>query len=351
MALQLPDFDALRERYLQEVRNQQPLAAVGADSDHFVRASGVAAAIESLHHHVWWLARQLFPDTSDADILDRQASLYGLARKPASVASGSVTITGTAGTAVSAGIVLQAASGQQYEVTQDAAVGGGGTVDVAAWALAAGTAGNLAPAAALSITPPIAGLSAAVVVTMDGGEEAETDEALRARVLEIMRNAPAGGNAADYRRWALEVAGVARAFVYAGRRGLGTVDVAIMAPSGLPSAGLISTVDDYVQARRPVTADVLVLQPELVTVDVTATVILSGATLADAQAAAAVAIQAYVDTLAPGDTLYRSRLIAAIQDVPGVVTVSLTTPAADVTTSISPPDLELASLGTVTLAV
>lgn len=351
MALQLPDFAGLRERYLQEVRNQQPLAATGADSDHYVRASALAAAVESLHQHVWWLARQQFPDTADPDILDRQAGLYGLARKPASVASGTVTISGTSGTPVSAGLVLQSAAGVQYELTENSAVGGGGTVDMAAWALVAGTAGNLAAADPLTLVVPTAGITGAVVVTMDGGEAAETDDALRARVLEVMRNAPAGGNAADYRRWAVEVAGIERAFVFAGRRGLGTVDVAIMTPSGLPSAGLITQVQDYIDERRPVTADVLVLQPDLVTVHITATVILSGTTLVAAEAAARTAIAAYIDTLAPGDTVYLSRLIAAIQDVPGVTAVTLTAPAADVTTSIVSPDLELAELGTVTLAV
>lgn len=132
---------------------------------------------------------------------------------------------------------------------------------------------------------------------------------------------------------------------------MGTVDVAIMAQGGLPSAGLITAVEAYVEERRPVTNDVLVLQPDLITVDVAATVMLSGVALGVAQASAAAAIAAYMTQLAPGDTVYRSRLSASIQDVPGVVAVALTAPAADVPTTVDSLSLELAKLGTVTLSV
>lgn len=351
MAIEIPDFSTLRARYLQEVANQQPQAATGGDSDHFVRASAVAAAVESLHQHLWWLARQHFPDTADPDYLERQASLYGLSRKPAATATGSVVLTGTPATPVSAGLLLQAPNGQQYEVTENGAIGGGGTVELAAWALLAGPDGNLAAASALTIVVPEAGIASAAVATMAGGGVAEDDASLRARLLERMRNAPAGGNAADYVRWATEVPGVGRAWCLPGRRGLGTVDVVIMAPGGLPSGGLLTAVQDHIEVHRPVTSDVLVLQPSLVAINITATVVLSGVSLAAAQASAAVAIAAYVDQLAPGDTVYRSRLAAAIQDVPGVVTVTVTVPAADVVTAVDALSVELAQMGSVTLAV
>lgn len=351
MTIEIPDFDTLRARYLQQVANQQPQAATGRDSDHYVRASAVAAAVESLHQHIWWLARQHFPDTADPDYLERQASLYGLARKPAATATGSVTLTGTPTTPVSAGLLLQAANGQQYEVTENSAIGGGGSVNVTAWALLPGPAANLTPTEVLTIVVPVAGIVSAVVVAMDGGDIAEENPSLRARLLERMRNAPAGGNTADYVRWATEVAGVGRAWCFGGRRGLGTVDVAIMALDGLPSTGLVEAVEDYIEEHRPVTSDVLVLQPELVTINITATVMLSGVSLASAEAAAATAIAAYVDQLAPGDTVYLSRLSAAIQDVPGVVEVVITAPIANVETSINALHLELAQMGTVTLGV
>lgn len=349
MALQTPNFEGLRERYLQEVRNQDPQSTVGADSDHFVRASGFAAAAEAIHQHVAWLSRQVFPGTADTEYLEQLANERGLVRKPAAVATGTLTLTGTAATPVSAGMQWQAPSGLLYELTENATIGGGGSVNVAAWATLAGTAGDLAAGVALTAVAPVPGIDAAVVVSMAGGSEAEADDSLRDRLLELMRNAPAGGNAADYKRWALEVAGVARAFVFGNRRELGTVDVVVMESDGLPSPGLIAQVDAYIAERRPVTADVLVLQPDLTTFNVTATVALSGVSLSSAQAQASAAIATYITSMVPGDTAYRSRLIAAIQDVPGVLNVTLVTPAADVTSTVDAGTVELVQLGTVVL--
>lgn len=351
MPLQTPDFDALRERYLQQVLNQDPQASTGADSDHFVRASGMAAAVESVHQHLWWLSRQLFPSTADREYLEQLAAERGMARKAAVVASGTLTLTGTPGTPVSAGLQWQAPSGALYELTENTVIGGGGTVSAAAWALVAGPEGNLAAATALTASTTVAGINGATVVTMAGGAAAETDDALRERLLLLMRGAPAGGNAADYKRWALEVSGVSRAWVFGNRRTLGTVDVVVMAPGGVPAGGVLAAVTDHINARRPVTADVLVLAPSLVSVAVAATVTLGGTTLASAQAQAAAAIAAYVDGLAPGETVFRSRLIAAVQDVPGVASVALTAPAADVTTTVNSVLVQLASLGTVVLSV
>ena len=351
MAFPIPDFEAIRERFLQAVANQSPQAAVGDDSDHYVRASGIAAAVESLHQHVAWLSRQVFASTADTEYLEQLASERGMTRRPAAVATGTITISGVATTPVSAGMQWQAPSGMLYELTANAVVGGGGTVAVAAWALVAGVSGNLAAATALTPVAPVAGITGAVVVSMADGAPAETDSALRDRLLELQRNAPAGGNAADYKRWALEVPGVDRAYVFGARRGLGTVDVAIMAPTGLPSGGLITTVSDYIEERRPVSTDVLVLQPDLVNVTVLATVTLSGVTLAVAQAQAASAVAAYMASLVPGQTAFRSMIIAAIQNVAGVQSVALTTPATDVTTTVDALVLELAHLVSTTLTV
>ena len=190
MPLQTPDFQALRERYLQEVRNQNPQAATSADSDHFVRASGMAAVVESLHQHVWWLSRQLFPSTADLEFLEQLAGERGISRKPAVVASGTLTVSGTPATPVSAGMQWQAPSGALYELTENTVIGGGGTVAVAAWALLAGPAGNLAASTALTAVVPVTGITGAVVVAMAGGTDAEADEPLRARLLERLRNAP-----------------------------------------------------------------------------------------------------------------------------------------------------------------
>lgn len=57
----------------------------------------------------------------------------------------------------------------------------------------------------------------------------ETDAALLARLLDVIRRPPAGGNQYDYIKWAKEVDGVAQAYCVPLGQGLGTVDVIVLA--------------------------------------------------------------------------------------------------------------------------
>jgi len=352
MPFSTPSFDELKARYLQTIANQVPGASVGVDSDHAVRAAAVAAVVESLHEHQWWISRQRFATTADSEFLAMLASERGLVRRPAVAAAGLVRVAGTVGSAASLGQQLLSPSGVVYELTANALIGPTGTVDVSARALVAGLDGETAANTALTLNTPAVGLTGALVISMDGGQAEEDDESLRVRLLEVMRSGPAGGALADYRRWALEVPGVARAFVFGNRRTLGAVDVAILAPNGVaPSIELIEAVSSYIEQKRPVTAAVLVLQPTFVQIEVTATVQLAGVSLSGAQTQARAAIAAYFETLEPGQSVSASQLTAAIQNVPGVLDVHLTAPAANVATVLDATHLELAVVGSVTLVV
>ncbi|WP_337050269.1 baseplate J/gp47 family protein, partial [Serratia fonticola] len=72
------------------------------------------------------------------------------------------------------------------------------------------------------------------------GTDDESDKSLLARLLELIRRPPAGGNKYDYHRWAMDVPGVTAAYVYPLRRGLGTVDVVITSGNDLPSPATVA---------------------------------------------------------------------------------------------------------------
>src|SRR5690606_8575080 len=128
-----------------------------------------------------------------------------------------------------------------------------------------------------------ASLSSALV----GGSDAETMASLLGRLLDVIRNPPTGGAKHDYRRWALEVDGVAAVTVLPKRRGANTVDVVITASDGAPSAEVIAACAAHIDEMRPVTAEVFVYAPLLTVVDVVAQVELEdGYLLADVQVAA-----------------------------------------------------------------
>lgn len=346
-----PDYPAIRDAILRDIANLLPEAATGADSDYAIRANAVAAAIEGLYQHQQWLTRQILPDTADPDFLERWASLYGITRKPAAAAAGTINFSGTAGSAIAIGTEAKTASGVAFVTTAAGVVGGGGTVTLSAQASVPGVAGNQAAATALTLTAAPAGvLSQASIATMTGGADVETDSGLLARLLTRIQQPPHGGAAHDYVAWALEVAGVANAYVYPLRRGLGTVDVVIVTTGSLPSAQLITGTQTHIDGLRPVTADCLVFGPTAVPVAVTAALTLSGTTLATATAAINAGLTAYFATLKPGDTVYRNRIAAIIADVAGVVDFTLTSPAANVATVVDSTHTELATLGAVTLS-
>lgn len=346
-----PDYPAIRDAILRDIANQVPGANTAADGDYAIRANAVAAAIEGVYQHQQWLARQILPDTADADFLERWANLYGLARLPAAAATGTIAFSGTVAAAIPVGTEARTAAGVAYQTTAAGVIGGGGTASVAAQAVAAGAAGNAAAATPLSLTSAPAGVqSAASSGAMTGGADAESDLELLTRLLARIQAPPHGGAKHDYIAWALAVPGVAAAYCYPQRRGIGTVDVVIAADGGLPSVELVAAVQAVIDEARPVTADALALGPSAVPVAVTGTLTLAGGyTLAAVAAQVTADLTAYFATLAPGDTAYLSRIRAVISDTPGVVDYALTAPTANTATVVDSTHVELATLGAVTL--
>lgn len=345
-----PDYQAVSDAILRDIANLQPQAAVGADSDYAIRANATGAAVEGLYQHQQWIARQIFPDTADSDNLERFAARYKIYRLIAVAATGSINFSGTSGSAIPIGTEARAIDGVAFVTSAAGVVGAGGTVTIAAQAALAGAAGNKAAATALTLTAAPAGvLSQATINTMTSGADAETNEALLARVLFRLQNPPSGGAAHDYFAWAKEVSGVTAAYVYPNRRGLGTTDVIILA-SGIPSAPLIASVQSHIDGVRPVQADFLVFGPTAVAVNITAVLTLTaGYVLADVVASINAAFDAYFATLKPGDTCYLNRIRAIISDTPGVLDFNLTLPAANVATLVDATHTEIAVKGAVAL--
>lgn len=348
MAFTPPDYQAVKSSILRDIANLLPEAAATEDSDFGVRASGVAAAVEGLHQHIMWVARQIFPDTADPDMMELHAVLHGLARKRATTATGAARFHGAPGSAIPAGAETRTADGTVLLTPEAAAIGEDGTALVAVQAALAGASGNVAAGVVLTLTSAPSGVlsQAEVEVAVTGGTDAEPDVDLLARLLDLLADPPAGGKASDWRRWAMEVPGVTGAFVFPLRRGMGTVDVCVISGDGLPSAEILEAVRQHLDEVRPVTTrSFAVFAPGLDVVDVTAHVRLSGVTLAQAQAQAETDLAAYFDTLDPGDTVYLSRIETVISSLEGVVDRVVTSPADNV--EVDP--IRWARLGSVVL--
>lgn len=190
------------------------------------------------------------------------------------------------------------------------------------------------------------GVQSAARLTLTGGSDAEDDATLLARLLDYMRNPPSGGTAADYRRWAREVPGVADAQVYPLRQGAGTVDVVITGPDGIPGEDVVAACQAHIDAERPVTALATVYAPLALPVDMTLKLrVAAAATLESLRPDVRAALETEIAALRPGETLVLSRCAAAVSGLAGVADVVITAPAANV----QPTDLQWCRLGTLTL--
>ncbi|HDT1354232.1 TPA: baseplate J/gp47 family protein [Citrobacter freundii] len=340
----------IRDDLLRDIKNLLQLTddQLGEDSDWFVRASSVASVAEGLYQHQGWIVRQIFPDTADAEYLYLHARTRGLTKKPANSASGTATFTGQPNTTAAAGLVFKRDS-QTWTTTAELTIGADGKGSVNAVSSAKGTAGNTTSAttAILSTTP--SGLDSSVTVgVMSGGTDEETDAELLARLLDVIRRPPAGGNKYDYKRWALEVAGVSAAYVYPLRRGLGTVDIVITSAGGLPSQDVIDRAQAHIDDVRPVTAkNALVIAPTIVNFDVSVQVSLDGLTLADATTQIIASLQDDDSRREPAVPFIRSQAGTLISLIPGITDREFIAPAANIVPVVNEEKVEWLRLGNV----
>jgi len=345
----IPTFEAIRAAYLRDVKNLLPDAATDADSDYFIRGTAVAAAVDGLYHHQLWIARQVLPDTADPEYLERHAALRGLGRKPAIAASGDLVVLGTPGAVVPAGeSVRHVATGLTFATTAQAIVGANGRT-IAPVAAAAGVTPVFSDEAVLFVQAPEGVLSQATL-TLSGGVAAESDAELLARLLDYMQHPPGGGNAYDYKHWVLSVPGISRAWTYPNRRGLGSVDVAVLGPDGPAAPSAVAAAQAVVDAKRPAACkDAWVLSPTPVLVTVTVAVRLDAAvtTLALYTAQLQEALAAALADLPPGGVVYRSKIEAVASSLPGVIDRQVRTPQANFVAVVTPQRLEWPRLGLV----
>jgi len=347
-----PAFAAIRTDLLRDLKNQLPEADVAVDSDFFVRATSVASCVEGLYQHQAWIVRQIFPDTADTEYLEWHAGVRALSRRPAVAASGSMHVVGTPGATIAQDLVGVTPDGRRYQPIETGVIDADGLSVVPARATEPGLAGNADDDTPVTFASAPPGLTSASLLDMRGGTDIETDAELLARLLDIIRRPPAGGNRHDYRRWALEVPGVTAAFVYPLRRGLGTVDIAIVSGDGLPSEQTLDAVRDHIDSVRPVTAkSCVVLAPTLRLIDMDISLGVAAAALDPVQPLVMQALADQFRDIAPGAPWIRSQSEALISNVPGVSDRLIASPAENIYAVVNADTLEWLRLGQVTLDV
>lgn len=339
MALQRPTLQERVERALSDIESRLPGAQPRLrDTVLGVLGRMHAESTHDLHGHLDWNARQILPDTADAESIDRHALWRaGLTRTAAVAATGSVTFTGTNGAVIPAGTQLQTADGALYATGAEATIAAG-TATAAVTAAVACAASNQAAGVALSLVAPIAGVNSQALVAaggLTGGADEETDARLLERLRDALQRPAQGGSRQNYVSWALAAhPSVTDAWADENAMGYGTVTMRVMTygatANGIPTQTVLDAVFAYIDARRPAGLKGLyVVAPIADALNFT----VSG--LNPATQAVKDAIQAELSDLLrreaePGGTLYLSHVREAISLAAGEVNHALTAPAADV---------------------
>ena len=314
------------------------------DGDLAVRLYAVAAQIYALYVQADWVERQCFPQSAHGAYLDKHAQLRGLERREAVRAQGVLRFeTDSAAQtdlSIPAGTVCMTAEQVRFETLEDVVLQAGETAaQVRAQAVKPGSAGNAAAGTIRAMAVAPVGVSRCTnPAAFTGGLEED--------VLETFQRMPNGANAAFYQQGAMSFPEVAAAAVLSRPRGVGTVDVVVSTPAGVPDSALLAQLSSYFTQRREIAVDVRVRAPEVKSIDVSVAV--AAADGADGEAVRSrveAALRAQFDGRLLGRDVLRAALGAVIYGVDGVANYSIAVPAADVAAAAD----ELPVLGTLTV--
>lgn len=278
MAIEIPTIQTIRDRIITDIENEfGQTVPILSRAVFRVYATIIAGGEWLLYKLAQRVALNILPTTAEGDQLDNFAALFSdLSRQEAAAWEGTAGTTGTNGTIIRAGTIYVGTNNIEYTVTADATIAGG-VATITIRAKTAGTVGDLAVAAIVTISTrlPDIGETATVATVTTQGQDEESDEDFRARLIDRYALRPQGGSAIDYVTWAKTVSGVTKVWPFTA--GASTVDVYFVRENDIggriPDAGEITAVADAINQpdRQPKGAFVTVRAPSEISFNVTVT--------------------------------------------------------------------------------
>ncbi|WP_128292013.1 baseplate J/gp47 family protein [Afifella aestuarii] len=281
MATSTPSLNSLSQRIRGAFRQELPdTDATIWPNTLYVIGKVIAIALYEAHLRATWIYRQIFASTADGTHLDRHAYELGLTRKPATRAAGEIEITATPETIYPAGMRFLSGA-QSYVATEAATASVAGALVVTVRAEQAGLAGNREADESVSLVDPAlySGVATTGSVGADGiggGADRESDESLRARILDRKRRVPQGGAESDYEQFARAVPGVSKAWAQSFAGGPGTIGVWFLMEgraNGIPTASDVAAVQAALDERRMIRAAAIAAAPVMRPIDIDLTLV------------------------------------------------------------------------------
>ena len=373
------DFSqATYQAILQNMLSLVPDTFDKRDGSPIPTALGPAAfVLEGFFLSLNQVQQQAFIQTAVGDSLDLLGAVAGLKRDQASAA----VRLGVFNMDVPIGCRFSTMSGSNsinFSVTATATVTEPQPGDYY-YQLTAETPGSIGneytgPILPITVIPGLT--SAQITSILIPGDDTETDDAFRQRIITALNEKPFGGNIASYRMAITDIDGVGAVQVYPTWNGGGTVLCSVLGSNWLPaSEELVENVQRAIDpppsqgqglGMAPIGAQVTISAPKEVAIQVTATLELSpGYAIGQVQQPVEEAIEGYLLTIrqawatniSPSGVeyaanVYLSRITAAIVGVTGVVNatgVQLNGGTSDLVLTETGTVQQVPVIGTVTL--
>ncbi len=201
----IPTLTEIKARIVADISNKvnQTTPAL-PKAFNSVLAGAIAGFILLLYQAILWTYRQIYPSTADEKSLALLGSLVNINRLPAEFAVLQADVTGVNGYTI-VDDTFRSSTNVVYKVTTGAVIAGG-TASVVLTAQESGEIGNLPNATILDIVSPNANLdgTATITATNTSGDDAESLDSYRTRVISEYSKRRTGGAPADYEAWGLE---------------------------------------------------------------------------------------------------------------------------------------------------
>lgn len=307
-----------------------------------------------------YLMALMFADTAEEDWLDRAVNDFGVTRKAATNAVRQINTFDSTGVALDVPLTSRfAINDVTFAVTEKIATG-----QYKAACEQTGTIGNLYSGAILPVDN-INNLGSATLIAapLIAARDQESDDDLRARFYQTVRQSPYGGNIADYEEKVLAIDGVGAVRVFPAHEmgAPGQVGVIIGDTLGNTASDTLVTMVQTAMGTdgdgiSPIGHTVTVKTSTSLTVNVMAAVkIKTGSSFATIQPIVVQAITDYINAVGFKDeTVFYAKLQAAIldchADIVDIGTVSINGASANLALSKTFASYQVPSVGTITVS-
>lgn len=297
-------------------------------------AGPVSVMIEGVYQAMIAMIPKFWVDATSGIYIEYAANALGIYRKEGACATCTMTLVGTAGATISAGTLFLTADGLAFGLDYDVTLDSDGNGSGSATAQGVGSAYNIDEDELTKMYTNLSTLTSYSNSAATGGVDVETDAALFERLDDTRKSPSTSGNVADYKEWALSIAGVGYAKIVPLQNGAGTVGVILANDSGGEmDDDLCQEVADYIETVRPIGASVTVTSVEGVTIDIVVEADLStSVTAVDVAEAFATNVTSYFAELADtweddqdSYTLVYNKILLQLISVDGVEDVTTLT--------------------------